>query len=191
MHDFLNQLTASDFVALGIGAALLFAGRKLFWLALGGLGFLFGLSIASQVLDPSPSWLALGLALLCGVGCAILAVFAQKVAVVVAGLVLGGGGALWLASLFEPGAFAGDPSPWLLVVAIVGGVLGVLVAPSLFEASLAVFTSLAGALLIVARAPFGSPHETWIFVGLVLAGVLVQSFGRREDERIERRDARA
>lgn len=193
MHEFLAHLTSSDFVAVGIGAALLFAGRKLFWLALGGVGFLVGLSIATQVLDLSSGLLALGLALVCGVGCAFLAVFAQKIAIALAGLVVGGGGALWLASLFEPGAFAGNPAPWLLVVALAGGVIGVLVAPSLFEASLAVFTSLVGALLIVTRARIGSPHETWIFVGLVLVGFLVQSMGRREpaERRVEPRRTRA
>lgn len=185
----LAQLTTSDLVALGIGAVLLLAGRKLFWLALGGIGFLFGLAVSAEVLNLSSPILELGLALFCGLSCAFLAVFAQKIAVALAGLVLGGLGALWLASLFEPGAFAGEPSPWLLAVAVVGGVLGVFVAPSLFEASLAAFTSLVGAFLIVSRAHVGSPHESWIFVGLALVGFLVQSIGGRERtaERDERR----
>jgi hypothetical protein len=75
----------------------------------------------------------------------------------------------------------------------VGGVLGVLLAPSLFEASLAAFTSIVGAVLVVTGAGIGPPHEAWVFVVLVLVGFLVQSLGGREPEvrRVGERRTRA
>ena len=47
--------------------------------------------MAGNVLGLRSGWLELGLGLLIGVGGACLAIFAQKLAVALAGLVLGGG----------------------------------------------------------------------------------------------------
>ena len=179
-----STLTSSDFVAFGIGIVLLVAGRKLFWLALGGVGFLAGLFVASNILNLSSAVVELGVALFAGVVCAFLAVVAQKIAVALAGFVLGGAGAVSIASFFEPSALS-EGTPWVLLAALVGAILGTIVAPSLFEASLAAFTSLVGAMLVVSRLALGSPHETWVFIGLTLFGIILQTRGRRE--RVETR----
>ncbi len=182
-----SELTSSDLVAFCLGGLLLLLGRKLFWLALGGVGFLAGVWLAGGVLALQSGWLELGLGLLIGIAGAFLAIFAQKIAVAVAGFVLGGGAALWIASFFES-ALRGQPEVLLLGIALVGAIVGAVVAPPLFEASLAAVTSVVGALLIVSGSQLNPPQETWLFVGLVVVGLMVQSTGgdRRRMERPRR-----
>lgn len=190
MEQLVTQLSTSDYVALGVGVALLVVGRKLFWLALGGVGFLAGVWLAGNLLDLSSGLLELGIGLLLGIACTFLAIFAQKIAVALAGFVLGGSAALWAASFFES-QLAGQPELLLLGIALVGAILGLVIAPALFEASLAAVTSLIGALLIVSSTGVGPPHETWLFVGLLLFGLIVQSAGRRRRVRRQRLEPRS
>lgn len=194
-EQLLTQLTSGDFVAIGLGIVLLVAGRKLFWLALGGLGFLFGLWLASHVLGFSSGAVELVVGLVAGLCCAFLAVVAQKIAVAIGGFLLGGAGALWIASFFES-SLQGRSELWLLLIAAVGAILGATLAPSLFEASLAVSTSFVGALLVVSRSHIGLPHETWVFVALLVVGLLIQMTGREgqraaQPRRREQNESRA
>jgi hypothetical protein len=68
-----------------VGAALLVFGRKLFWLFVAGIGFIAGLNVATSYLKGSPQWLILLLALVAGLIGALLAVFAQSIAIGIAG----------------------------------------------------------------------------------------------------------
>ncbi len=72
-----------------IGGGLLVAGRKLFWLLVGGLGFMLGLELSSRLAFRSP-WMLWVAALVLGVVFALLAVFVETVAIGAAGF-LGGG----------------------------------------------------------------------------------------------------
>jgi hypothetical protein len=178
MPEVLARLDTTDLLAIALGAALLVFGRRLYWLALGGAGFFAGLWIAGRIFERSSSWVELGLGFLLGVAGAALAVFVQKLAIGIAGFVLGGASALWIASRIDP-AVLEQPSAWLLVAGIVGAVVGIGLASTLFEASLIAFSSLAGALLIASRSHLGSPRETWLFLALLAVGVLAQSRRRR------------
>lgn len=178
MQEILTHLTTTDVLAIAVGAALLVFGRRLYWLALGGVGFFTGLWLAGQIFERSSSWVDLGLGFLLGIGGAVLAIFVQKLAIGIAGFVLGGASALWIASLFDP-AILETPSPWLLAAGIVGAVVGGAMASTLFEASLIAFSSLAGALLIASRSHLGSPRENWLFLILLAVGFLAQSHRRR------------
>jgi hypothetical protein len=182
MQEALAHLNLTDVLAICVGAALLIFGRRLYWLALGGAGFFTGLWLAGQVLERSSSWVDLGLGFLFGIAGALLAIFVQKLAIGIAGFILGAASALWLASLFDP-TILEQPSPWLLAAGIAGAVVGIAMASTLFEASLIAFSSLAGALLIASRSHLGPPRESWLFLVLLAVGVLAQSYRRRRRRR--------
>ncbi len=183
-----GRLTATDLFAIGGGIALLAFGRRLYWLALGGVGFFCGLWLAGRFFPQSSSGLELGLGFLAGVLCAVLAITAQKLAIGIAGFFLGGVSALWLAHGLDPGGRL-DPSLWLALAALVGALFGWAFAAALFEAALIAFSSVVGALLVSSRSHLGPPYESWLFFILLLAGAVVQA--RKAGSRARHRKRRA
>ncbi len=182
MDEIFASYTATDLLATAAGVALLTWGRKLYWLALGAAGFFLGLWLAGRLALPA-SGLELGAGFLIGILGAFLAVAAQRLAVGLAGFFIGGvlayGAASWLAL-----AAGWQPGPWLGILAILGAIFGTLAAALLFEASLLALTALSGALLIAHASHLGAPHQGWLFLILLFAGVVVQSGRRRR--RVER-----
>ena len=81
---------AATLVTLVVGVAMLFLGRKLFWLLVGVIGFLIGLMVATDLFQAQPEWIILLVALVGGVIGALLALFVQNIAVAAAGFLLGG-----------------------------------------------------------------------------------------------------
>jgi len=174
------DFVAADYLAIALGIALLIFGRKLYWLALGGLGFFGGLWLAHRFLDLGSTGLELGIAFLLGIVGAVVAVTAQKIAIAVGGFLIGGWAVLWLAHPYYP-----ELGGWLWLLAIVGAALGVVFAAILFEAALIVLSSLVGAGLISHASQLGRPRETWLFIILLGIGVMVQSSRRRKVRRRE------
>ena len=76
-----------------IGIVLLALGRRLFWLFVGCVGFMAGLQMAQQYFGLQPSWVAWAAALLFGLVGALLALFFQKLAIVLGGFA--SGSTLW------------------------------------------------------------------------------------------------
>ncbi len=104
----------------------------------------------------------------------VLALVLQRGAVIVAGLVGGG----WLGvEIWRLLATAPPGMPWL--PAVVGAVLGALLAATLFDAVLVVLSSLVGAALLARL--FGGRPATQGIVLLVLAllGTVLQTRARR------------
>src|SRR5438477_12001630 len=85
-----------------MGCALLFFGRRLFWLFVAALGFAIGLQLAPYLSQNPPLWLSLLLSIGLGLLGALLAVMLQKLAIAIAGFLVGGrvavaiGAALWV-----------------------------------------------------------------------------------------------
>jgi hypothetical protein len=162
-------------LALVVGIVLLVAGRRVFWLAVGAAGFVFALVLALRWLDARPFWLLLGLAFLAGVVGAMLAVLLQRLAVAVAGFLVGGwaGLALW----FLLGGVEGFGA---LLAFLVAGVVAAILAGALFEAALIVVSALIGAVLVAGAAGAEGPFGMLLIVVLAVAGALIQTaFGRR------------
>ena len=86
-HRLLTHAGAAPIV---VGVALLFFGRRLFWLFVAGVGFLYGLRFAPTLVQGGSELALLLVAVFCGVIGALLAVFAQKIAVGIAGFCIGG-----------------------------------------------------------------------------------------------------
>src|SRR5204863_163981 len=77
-------------ISVIVGVAILFFGRKLFWLFVAALGFAVGLEIAAYFMKEPPQWMTLVVALGCGVIGALLAILLQKIAIAIAGFIGGG-----------------------------------------------------------------------------------------------------
>jgi hypothetical protein len=161
-------------VTILVGIAVLVAGRQLFWLFVGAVGFVVGLSLAFQLLTDQPPWLILLAAVLLGLAGIVVAVFLQTAAVGLAGFLMGGYALTWLGQQFSL-----DLSQWNWLIFVIGGVMGVLLAIYLFDAALIILSALAGATLIVQALSLDPLVTVILFVVLVVLGILVQTSTRR------------
>ena len=154
-------------VSVIIGILLLAFGRKLFWLFVGGSGFLVAFYLTAELLPDQPTWVFLLAGIVAGLLGAWLAVKLQWLAVGVGGF-LGGG---YVATVFWESSNLSLSGPeWLPFV--VGGVVGAIILGALFNPALIVLSSLVGATLVADSLPLSS--DTSIVV-VVVATVLVQS----------------
>lgn len=160
---------AATLVTLVVGVAMLFLGRKLFWLLVGVIGFLVGLMVGTELFQAQPEWIIILVALVGGVIGALLALFVQKIAVAVAGFLLGGYTLLWLFELLTM-----EPGQWHWVLYIAGGIVGMILAAMLFDLALIVLSATVGSLLLVHIPGFGAIVTLLLFVVLMVAGIAVQ-----------------
>lgn len=168
-----------NFINAALGLALLALGRKLFWLFVGVVGFLFGANLAAQYLTDQPNWIVLVVALVVGVVGAIAAMFLQRLAVGVAGFIAGGSLAVSLVEMlgFDPGGLA-----WLYF--LLGGIIGGLLMALLFDYALIGLSSLVGAQMVVEAFSI-DPGFRWLaLAALVVVGIVVQGvlLAREEPE---------
>ena len=153
-----------------IGLVLLFAGRRLFWLFVACVGFASGYHYAQQIWGIHSPILVLMLSLAAGGLGAIIAIFFQKAAIVVAGFAAGG---YIVLILFDQ--FAGLPSQMVWLPYIIGGVIGAVVLFLVFDWALIFLSTLAGATLIVQMVTFKPWVEIALFLALVIAGMVFQA----------------
>src|SRR5256886_17521224 len=93
-----------------IGAIILFLGRKLFWLCVAAVGFAAGVEVAPHLMyEPTPNF-EFSIAVVFGFVGALLAVFLQKIAVGIAGFLVGGQMGKWLVVAFLA---EGERFPWI------------------------------------------------------------------------------
>jgi hypothetical protein len=163
-------------LTLLVGLILLAAGRQLFWLAVAAAGFLLALGLAGNWIEAQSGGLALLLALGVGLLGALVALFLQRIAIGVAGFLIGGYLAVWLLGLF--GVELGTLD-WLAY--IVGGLVGLLVSTSLFNVALIGLSSLIGATLITQSITLPVWLAPLILLGLFVVGVLIQSKGLKNN----------
>ena len=165
-----------------VGIALLFLGRKAFWLFVGGVGFVLGMYVATQVVHAPRGWMVLVIALAAGGIGALLALVLQQIAVGLAAFVAGGYVAWNLVDMlgWELGRRSlGAWEPWL--VFIVGGVLFAVLIGALFEWALIVLSSITGATLITQSVGIEAGVQALVFAVLVAAGIVVQAMFYRAE----------
>ena len=156
-------------VSILLGIVVLIAGRKLFWLTVAAVGFVIGLLLAFTFLENQPAWVTVIVALVVGGVGAILAIFLQKVAVSIAGFLMGGYVAIWLLRLFEV-----NLNEWEILVFIIVGIIGAILVSYLFEFALIGLSALLGAAMIVQGTNFRPEIALILFIGLVIIGTIVQ-----------------
>jgi hypothetical protein len=151
-----------------LGLILLVFGRKLFWLFVTIAGFLAGMALTALVLGHQPQWVVLVVALGAGLLGALLAVFVERVAFALAGFYAGS----YLA-LIAAQSFATDGNSVLLF--LVGGVIGVVLATWIMDWAIIALSCLVGAAAVVQGLDLGQAVGTTVFALLVIAGVFLQA----------------
>ena len=157
-----------------LGSALLLAGRKLFWLFVGAVGFVTGLQLASSFWQ-GPETLALVFGLIVGVIFALLAIFLQTITIGIAGFLAGGYILNAMAVMF------GLEAGWIIY--IIGGLIGLALVIFLFDWAIITLSSLAGASLFVQAFLAEGGASGIIFMILFLIGVIVQGSVLRSEQR--------
>ena len=159
-----------DWINIAVGAALLVLGRKLFWLFVGGMGFIAGSMLAADIFGAHAPLTILIIAVVFGIVGALLSVFLQKLAVGLAGFVAG----LYVAvNLVNHSIFAVSSWAWLIV--LLGGIAGAILVVLLFDWALIIISSMAGAMLVVQSISWPSAELSLVvFFVLTVFGTGVQ-----------------
>jgi hypothetical protein len=159
-----------DVLRLLVGAALLVLGRKLFWLFVAAVGFAAGWAVAGDLLHVQPEWLALVIALAIGVLGALVAQLVQRMAIGLAGFLVGAFLGLGVVRILDLQA-----GWWGWLGLVVGGIVGVILLGAAFEWALIGLSALAGAMLMVGALELSSTMHLLVLLALFVAGVVVQT----------------
>lgn len=161
-----------------LGAALLFFGRKVFWLFVAGAGFVAGVALANRIFQ-GPEWIGLLIGLGIGLLAALLAILVQHFAIGLAGFLVGG----YLSMQFLVPFFHLEHGwmPWL--VFIIGGIIGVFLVNAFLDWSLIILSSLAGASLLMDALSLRNTLGLLVFITLIVVGMSYQARKLREDRR--------
>ncbi len=151
------------------GLALLFWGKKIFWFLVGTAGFVLGVVSATYFFYEQSDRFILTVGLVFGFLGIFLAIFLQRIAVGIAGFVIGAYTLFFVLDLAEP--TRGIPV-WIYGA---GGVTGLILAYFLFDWALVVLSSLAGAMLIMEQVYFGDTLTLALAGGLFFLGIWIQT----------------
>ena len=160
-----------------LGALILLFGRRLFWLAVGMLGFLFGFDWITSRLGDWPAWTAWLAAVGFGTLCALGAIFLQRVSFGIGGFLAGG---YLLVRLLTALGVQHAPAPGVLF--LLGGLAGAVLAVVFVDWVLVALTSLAGAAAATEGIGAGPSGSILVFFGLAAIGMTVQSATLRGTE---------
>ncbi len=152
------------------GAAVLTLGRKLFWLFVGALGFVWAEGLAVRYMIGSPAWLVLVVALIAGVIGAVVAIFARWVGIILAGF--------WAGSVLATSMMAMlsvDLGALNWLVWIVAGVAGAFLFARFLDWGLIILSSLTGAGIIVRALTLTNPLAWIVWLILIGVGIYVQA----------------
>lgn len=161
-----------------VGVVLMVAGRQLYWLLVGGLGFYLGMKMAAETFAISPPEAVLIIGLVAGLAGALLSVFLQRITIGVVGALAGG----WAleAVLLQYGVI----SQHSLLAWIIGGIAGLLCLTAFFEWTLVALTSLLGAYLVVENLELDTVLKYPLLIVLfVIAAVLQYTTAAPPSER--------
>jgi hypothetical protein len=153
-----------------LGSLLLVAGRKLFWLLIGILGFISGMQLATRYFS-GPEWLAILVGVIVGIIFAALAIFMQTIAIWLAGFLAGGYVFSILATMFKIDAGRYN---WLIYV--IGGVVGVILVGLLFDWAIIALSSFIGATLVTNSMFAAVAYSQIIMIILFFAGLAIQGY---------------
>lgn len=170
---------ATGIVAILLGLALVFFGRRIFWLFVFIGGFLLGWFLVPAIFPDAATWLALLIGVIVGIVFGLLAILFARVMVAIAGFFVFAGGAVLLIRFLGAEAPAGSAAYW--VAYIIGGLVGAILLFVLFDWALIVITSLAGAWAVAGGiGSFVEGDPAWLhvilFVVLAAIGIAFQAW---------------
>ncbi|MBW2709844.1 MAG: DUF4203 domain-containing protein [Deltaproteobacteria bacterium] len=153
-----------------VGLALLILGKRIFWLFVGAIGFIGASNTAAMHFGRLPDWQILIISIAAGLLGVLLALFFQKLAILLVGFYAGG---YLVVSLLSTLNIALPPAlPWMPFV--IGGLLGAVLLYLLFDWTLIVLSSFAGAIFISQTIQTSAVLSPIIMAALFLAGVIIQ-----------------
>lgn len=153
-----------------VGIVLLVFGKRLFWLFSGLVGFLVGFNLAEKLVPNLPPTTLIIIALVAGVVMAVFSILVQKLAIAVVGFLAG---AFLVYQLLPVLSIYPGNLIWLIV--ILGGILGVFLATTMFDWALIIISSAIGASVIANHLAVPRPFPVVITIALLLFGIVVQS----------------
>ena len=160
-----------EWVDILIGAALLLFGRKLFWLFVGGIGFVVGFDFASGMLPGQPQWMILAIAICVGLIGAVVSIFLQRIVVGIAGFFAGG----YFLSAVAVATLHNNPQSVQWIAFVVGGIVGAILTMALLDPALILLSSLAGATAISQHVPLDQASKGILFIVLIVVGLIAQT----------------
>ena len=152
-----------------IGIAVLFFGRRLFWLCVAAFGFAAGVELAPHLLQEPTPLVQLSIALVLGFLGALLAFFLQKLAIGIVGFAAGARLAVGLAA-----AFYVEHEKFYWLTFIIGGIIGAILLVAVFDWALIFLSSLLGAYLILSALTLPNTGATILLIVLTIFGIMVQ-----------------
>jgi hypothetical protein len=165
------------FLRIVVGLGVLALGRQLFWLFVGGVGFVFGINLATRMLEGQSDQAILIIALIIGVIGAVFALFLQRLAVGIAGFLGGSVIAINLLNVFNLDLGS------TLVPFILGGIIGLILVSVLFDWALIVISSFTGATFIVQSLNPDQGLSITLLLILLIFGIVVQASQMRRESR--------
>jgi len=147
----------------------MFLGRQLFWLFVGGIGFVYGMEIAVKFFPQQADWVTIVGGLILGLVGLLVAIFLQRVAVAVIGFLAGMFIAFHLSTTLN---LSINFPLWLFLIS--GGIIGLILIFILFDWTLIIVSSMLGAFFIVQNINLNEQVLILIFTILMAAGVAVQ-----------------
>ncbi len=165
-----DSLTLTPVVQVVGGLVILFLGRRLFWLFVGMTGFFFGLQLGIKLFAGMGDVVILLLSLLAGLVCAGFAVLFQRLAVIIAGGLIGG----MLAVQIAPAVgMHSDSVLWGIFLA--GVVLAAVMVNVSFNPMLILLSSVAGAMMIADALQLDPLLEPILIAICFVLGLVVQT----------------
>ncbi len=165
-----------NWIYLVIGIAMLILGRKFFWLFTGGIGFYIGFTLAPKILPTQSENVILVIALVMGLLGVFLSLLIKSAAISIAGFAAG---AYVIYSLIPMINFNLGNYYWLVI--IIGGILGAVLAGTMFDWALIILTSACGAMLVSTTLNLTFPLSAVVLVVLFLIGLIVQGNMKAKD----------
>jgi len=165
-----------NWIYLVIGIAMLILGRKFFWLFTGGIGFYIGYTLAPKILPGQSENMILIVAVVLGLLGVFLSILVKSAAISIAGFAAG---AYVVYSLLPMINFDLGNYYWLVI--IIGGILGAVLAGTMFDWALIILTTACGAMLISTTLNLTFPLSAVVLVVLFLIGLIVQGNMKAKD----------
>ncbi len=150
-----------------LGLIVLVYGQRLFWLFVAIAGFLAGMEFTLMYLAEQATWVILSGGLVAGLAGALLAVFVQRAAFILAGFLAGA----YLALVVSSALSAVGPG---LIWGIAGGLTGAVLSGLLMDRAIIVLSSLVGAGAITGQLELDPAYRAIIFTVLTLIGTYTQ-----------------
>ena len=159
-----------NLILIGAGVLLLLMGRKLFWISVAVLGFLVGMTYAPRLFPNQSQSVILIISLIVGFLGALITSMLQRFAVGISGFAAG---AYIINYLLQNVTVNAGQYQWMLILA--GGIIGAILAGSMFDWALILLSAATGATLITQGVGLDMPFSAVLLVGLFIFSVIMQA----------------